>query len=85
MSATSVSAVRPRWGKRRRWGLVCAIVAAVMVGSGVAGALTVRHLDRQYGPVHAGLFSGPYSGPRLASAPGASGRLLTSLGNSGLP
>src|SRR5579875_1050200 len=83
MSATSSPAVRPRWSNRQRWGVIGAALVVLMLVSGTAGALIVRHLDRQYGPVTRGLFTGPYVGPPLASSPTASGRLFASLGNDG--
>src|SRR4051812_7041675 len=80
---------RRRRGRRR---LIVAAVALVLAG-GLTSYGTVRHLDRQYGPLLGGRFGGPYSQrgfapsksfpEALAAAPAATGRLLISLENLG--
>lgn len=78
--------------RRRRAVLGAAVLAGVMV-LGVAGLLTVRHLDGRYGPIEPGSFTGPVyadslsfgngSTARLRPGPAASVPMMSSLDNRG--
>ena len=80
---------RPWWRRRR---MVLPFLAVLLAG-GIALGATLRHLDHQYGPLHAGELGGPFTmrgwtnwkdgGIRLARDPGASGQLITVLSNDG--
>jgi hypothetical protein len=96
MSATSdvTSTSAPPGGSplgRRR---TLAAVAAFILAGALAIAITMRHLDHQYGPIQGGPFGGIYSaqdlvmksdGPsgRLTGGPDATAQLLSSLDNVG--
>lgn len=80
-------------GRRRRRVVAAAALIALLAG-GLAAALTVRHLDHQYGPLEEGSFGGVYSHRdfvpvhhgfdyRLAPRSGATGKLFSSLDNLG--
>ena len=97
MATTAEPVVAPGKGRRtRRLVLVSvAVVAVVLLGGGLTATLTLRHLDRQYGPVDAGNFWGPQSDRglefskdgfeyHLAEKPGATARFVTSLVNRGV-
>jgi hypothetical protein len=86
--------VGARGTRRRRRVIVLAVVLVVVFSGGLATALTLRHLDRQYGPLEPGSFGGPYrdrgfayskdgSSYQLAAAPNATAQLIASLANRG--
>lgn len=78
---------RQRWSRRRCLSVLGGAVLGVILALGVAGMITVRHMDGQYGPVSAGPASGPYAGfptrPQSAPTPGATGQVFATLSNYG--
>jgi len=81
--------------RRRRRSIVLAVVVLVLLSGGLATGLTLRHLDRQYGPLQPGTFYGPYRDKgfdfhekdgvrfRLQAAADATGQLITAIRNDG--
>jgi len=81
--------------RRRRRSIFLAVVLLVLLSGGLATGLTLRHLDRQYGPLQPGTFYGPYRDKgfdfhekdgvrfRLQAAPDATGQLIAAVHNDG--
>lgn len=76
VTATTTPPGPHHWSRRRRRGVLGAAVLAIVLVLGVAGMLTVRHLDGRYGPIEPGMFSGPVNPDQLAASNGRTGRLL---------
>lgn len=83
-----------RRSRRRQRVLALAVVVLVLFGGGLAAALTLRHLDHEYGPIQGGAFGGLYAtrgfevsndgfSYHLSEAPNATGQLIASLENLG--
>jgi hypothetical protein len=90
---SAAPARRSRRLSRRTW-IILAIVVGVMLVAAIPTLITLRHLDRQYGPIEAGAFGGPYSfhdlvysdhdrAVRLVDRPGATAQIIESLDNRG--
>ena len=90
-----LAVIGARGTRRRRRSIVLAVVLLVLLGGGLATGLTLRHLDRQYGPLEPGSFWGAYSDEgfdfhekggfrfRLQDAPDATGQLIAAIRNDG--
>lgn len=90
-SAAPAPTVRRSLLRRRT---ILGAVLLVLLIAGIATGATLRHLDRQYGPLQPGSFGGAYAlsdwrfskdgfSFSLPPAPQATGRLISSLDNAG--